>query len=329
MGLIGDYDQDSTVSGLDKVIGTDYVTGKTKNYVLQDLFDSITTSASSIFHTRVITVEEELGKDFVQVINESLTSFTIQTGEVAFFIINDLNSDYLATYVMIRPIVTTAVTYGFSETQVTSGDFLLLQDVPAVTGEANTISSAGGTYVLAGTKNGVDLPVKGLSAGSGISMADDGSKITVTCDITQAEINTLGTIGSGYTLVATKSGLELRIKTISVTGANVTETSDDLAIHIWGRDTKTTDFTLDSTYDKKTIWINNGLNDVDITLPLGLSADFAVAVIQLGTGNVTFVKSGTLINGLEYLIEGENKQVWLERSPVGAETYSLLGNTKA
>lgn len=328
MGLIGDYDKDTTVNGLDKVLGTDSVTGKTKNYPLQVLFDSITVSASSIFKTRVITVEEELGKDFLQIINEDLIGFTIQTGEIAFFIVNDLNSAYKATYVMIRPAVTVAVTYGFSETQVTINDFLLLQDIPAVTGEINTISSAGGSYPLAGTKNGVDLPIKGVSAGSGISMADNGTHVTITSDITQAEINTLGTIGSGKTMVATKSGSELRIKTISVFGANITETDDNIQIFIWGRATVTSSITLNSSYDRKTLWIDNGLNDVVITIPTGLSSEFSIAAVQLGSGNVTFVTSGTIINGLEYLIEGENKQVWLERSPVGVEKYALLGNTK-
>ena len=328
MGLIGDYDKDTTITGSDKVLGTDAITGKTKNYPLQVLYDNIVTSASSIFKTRVITIEEEIGKDFVQVLNESLTPVTIQTGEVAFFLINDLSSAYKATYVMIRPAVTVAVTYGFSETQVTIADFLLLQDVPATAGEANTISSAGGSYVLAGTKAGVDLPVKGLSVGAGISIVDNGTHLTIISDITQATTNTLGTIGAGKTLVAPPSGAELRVKTVSVVGANTSETSDNLEVHIWGRRQIIASFELAESNDKETLWINNGLNDVVITIPTGLSADFSIAAIQLGSGNVTFATSGTIINGSEYLIEGENKQVWLERSMVGTETYSLLGNTK-
>ena len=328
MPLISTYDTDEELTGLDKVLGTDYATGKTKNFPLQLIYDSVTTSASSIFKTRIIEVEEEVGKDFVQVINTS-AGFTIQTGEVAFFVVNEIGGAYKATYVMIRPTVTVAVTYGITETQVTSSDFLLLRLAEVAAGEANTISSAGGSYGLAGTKSGVDLPIKGLSVGAGMNIVDNGTNLQLVCTITQAEVNTLGTAGANTSLVDTKSGSELRIKTLEFNGANITEETNNVVVDIWGRVTVTASFTLDSTYDKKTIWVNNGLNDVDITIPSGLSSDFQCAIVQLGTGNVTMLTSGTTLLGSDTKVEGENKQAWLEKSPVGVDTFIFLGNTKA
>jgi hypothetical protein len=328
MPIISTYDTDEDLTGLDKVLGTDYATGQTKNFPLQLIYDSVTTSASSIFKTRTIEVEEELGKDFVAVINAS-AGFTIQTGEVAFVVVNEIGGAYKATYVMIRPSVTEAVTYGITETQVVAGDFLLLRTAEVEAGEANTISSAGGSYVLAGTKSGVDLPIKGLSVGAGMAIVDNGTHLTISSSITQAEINTLGTAGAGTSLVDTKSGSELRIKTITVPGGNVTDASSNIEIKVWDRSTETTDFTLDSDNDKTTIFVNNGLNDVDITIPSGLASDFACAIVQLGTGNVTLVESGTTVLGSDMKIEGENKQAWLEKSPVGSDNFIFLGNTKA
>lgn len=330
MPLISSYASDATISGLDKLLGTDSVTGKTKSYLLQSVFDSVTVSASSIFLTRVLTIEEEAGKDFVQVINEDVTGFTLQTGEVAFFVVNDLTSTYKATYVMIRPVVTTAVTYGFSETQVVLSDFLLLREPTPAVGEANTISSAGGSVSLAGVKAGVDLPIKGISAGAGISIVDGGTFATISSSITQAEINTLGDLGDGTVkLTGTKSGSELKIKSIDVKGAVISSDANKVTIDVWDRLTITTSQTLDSTYNRRTVFLDNGLNDITITIPVSLAADFQAAFIQLGTGNVTFAVSSTTLLTSETKIEGQYKQVWLEKSPVGSENFLLLGNTKA
>ena len=328
MPIISTYDTDEELTGLDKVLGTDYATGQTKNFPLQLIYDSVTTSASSIFKTRTIEVEEEVGKDFVAVINAS-AGFTIQTGEVAFIVVNEIGGAYKATYVMIRPAVTEAVTYGITETQVVAGDFLLLRTAEVDAGEVNTISSAGGSYVLAGTKSGVDLPIKGLSVGAGITIVDNGTHLTISSSITQAEVNTLGTDGEGTSLVATKVGDELKIKTLSFSGAVITESSDDVSVKVWNRSSKNTDFTLIEDDNKTTLFINNGLNDVDITVPSGLSSDFACAIVQLGTGNVTLIESGTTVLGSDMKVEGENKQAWLEKSPVGSDNFIFLGNTKA
>jgi hypothetical protein len=51
---------------------------------------------------------------------------------------------------------------------------------PAGAGEANTASNLGGDEGLFTTKSGVDLPFKGLTAGSGISLSSDANAVTIT-----------------------------------------------------------------------------------------------------------------------------------------------------
>jgi len=88
-------------------------------------------------------------------------------------------------------------------------------------GEANTASSLGGTS-LVGTKSGVNLPFKGLSAGTGISL--DGSNanyVTISATGSGGEVNTASNLGiTGVGLFNNKVGTDLRFKRIHA-GANV------------------------------------------------------------------------------------------------------------
>lgn len=74
--------------------------------------------------------------------------------------------------------------------------------------------------------------------------------------------------------------------------------------------------------------VNNGSNDVTITVPAGLSSAFICAFTQMGSGDVTFVESSTTINTpIGLLIKGQFYAVALEQ--IGAtDEYNLLGNSK-
>ena len=93
--------------------------------------------------------------------------------------------------------------------------------------------------------------------------------------------------------------------------------------------TVTDSFTVLETDNNHTIIINNGATAITVTVPTGLTEKFAVGFIQQGTGDVTFVESGTTINSpLDYLkIKGENFWAYLEK--VGAtEVFQLAGEIK-
>lgn len=94
--------------------------------------------------------------------------------------------------------------------------------------------------------------------------------------------------------------------------------------------TVTDSFTVLETDNNSTIIINNGATAINITIPAGLTDKFAIGFIQQGTGDVTFVESGTTINSpLDYLkIKGENYWAYLEK--VGSsEVFQLAGEIKA
>lgn len=89
-------------------------------------------------------------------------------------------------------------------------------------------------------------------------------------------------------------------------------------------------YTITNTDNNYTILINNGANPVTITVPAGLLVKIQVGFIQQGTGDVTFVGSGTslltpIVGGFK--IKGQNYNAYLEQ--VGSSnTYHLLGNLK-
>jgi len=88
-------------------------------------------------------------------------------------------------------------------------------------------------------------------------------------------------------------------------------------------------YLLTSADNGYSIIITNGATPISITVPTGLSAKLQVGFIQDGTGDVTFVPSGTTLrNAISgYKIKGQYDQAYLEQGAT-ASIYYLLGNTK-
>jgi hypothetical protein len=88
-------------------------------------------------------------------------------------------------------------------------------------------------------------------------------------------------------------------------------------------------YILTSADDGYSIIITNGATPISITVPTGLSAKLQVGFIQDGTGDVTFVPSGTTLrNAISgYKIKGQYDQAYLEQGSTSS-IYYLLGNTK-
>jgi len=142
-----------------------------------------------------------------------------------------------------------------------------------------------------------------------------------------------GATGNGIASIALLSTVGL-VKTYRITYTNasffdfaVTDGTDSTSNNL--QRTITGSATILETDNNSTIIINNGATAINITVPTGLSTKFAVGFIQQGTGDVTFVESGTTINSpLDYLkIKGENFWAYLEK--VGAtEVFQLAGELK-
>ena len=92
----------------------------------------------------------------------------------------------------------------------------------------------------------------------------------------------------------------------------------------------TTSYSLLSDDNDYTIIINNGSNPINITIPSGLPYAINIGFIQQGTGDVTFITSGTTIKTPlvgAFKIKGENYNAYLEQV-ASSNVYHLLGNLK-
>jgi len=127
----------------------------------------------------------------------------------------------------------------------------------------------------------------------------------------------------------------LNIKTLGV-GAPVTSLAIDSNGYVVPaqaqnlQKTITGSTTLTTADNNYTILINNGANPITITVPAGLLSAISIGFIQQGTGDVTFIASGTTIRTPlvgAFKIKGQNYNAYLEQ--VGnTDVYHLLGNLK-
>lgn len=106
----------------------------------------------------------------------------------------------------------------------------------SATGEYNTLTSQGTGTSLVGTKTNAALGVKSLKAGNNITISSNGDEVTINAtDTDTGEVNTLGSVGTGASIVATKLGTQLRVKSFKA-GSNITlsETADEVTISAAG-----------------------------------------------------------------------------------------------
>lgn len=97
-------------------------------------------------------------------------------------------------------------------------------------GEANTASSVGTGSSIVKDKVGVDLRFKSVKAGTNVTVTANADDLTIAATAS-GETNTASNLGAGSGLYASKSGVDLRFKSL-VAGANVTLTPDANTITI-------------------------------------------------------------------------------------------------
>ena len=92
-----------------------------------------------------------------------------------------------------------------------------------------------------------------------------------------------------------------------------------------------TNYTLLTEDDQYTILINNGIDDVTVTVPTGLIDTFSCIVIADGTGSVTFIESSTTIDflpGTGLTLIDTNAWAVLQKV-AGSQRFKLGGQVKA
>jgi hypothetical protein len=126
---------------------------------------------------------------------------------------------------------------------------------------------------------------------------------------------------------------ELKSITSNDSSINVVSSTDELDISINNLQ-KTVDtfpYTLLSTDDKYTIFVDNGAANVVINVPNGLVSNFSIVFIQKGTGGVTIQQSGTATllypSTLQNKIKGQYFWAMVEKE-IATDTYYLLGSLK-
>jgi len=84
--------------------------------------------------------------------------------------------------------------------------------------------------------------------------------------------------------------------------------------------------TLTNSHNGFTIFVDNGADDIDITVPSTLANNFCCAFWQLGVGDVTFIEDGatSIATNVGLKIKGQNLSVVLEK--IEDSTNYVLGN---
>ncbi len=101
-------------------------------------------------------------------------------------------------------------------------------------GEANTGSNLGAGSGVFAQKSGVDFEFKSIVGGTGINVTSDANTVTIN-NASLGETNTASNLGAGEGVFGSKSGVDLRFKSI-VAGTNISLSSDanELTINATG-----------------------------------------------------------------------------------------------
>jgi hypothetical protein len=98
-------------------------------------------------------------------------------------------------------------------------------------GETNTASSAGGTVSLVNAKVGVNLPFKGLTAGTNVTLTQNANDVVINAS-GGGETNTASSAGGTVSLVNTKVGVNLPFKGLTAgTNVTLTQNANDVVIN--------------------------------------------------------------------------------------------------
>lgn len=91
----------------------------------------------------------------------------------------------------------------------------------------------------------------------------------------------------------------------------------------------TSNYTLNSGDNQYTIIVDTTLGNIEINVPIGLVENISVNFTQIGTGLVTFINTGTIINSPTGLkIKGENYWANIYQRQDTPDTYQLAGALK-
>lgn len=225
------------------------------------------------------------------------------------------------------------ITVGISETPVTEPDFI---EIPTSVGPAgNGISSIiktntvglVDTYTI--TYTNATTSTFDVTNGAQGNQGDQG--VAGKGISTIVKTNTVGLVDT-YTITFTDSSTTNFDVTNGANGTNGTNGTDAIndnqKVITYPEDFTDGNYTLINADKEYTFFVENGSNNVTITVPSGLTTKFQAGFIHKGTGNIIFLASGTTINNpIGLKSKGTGYPTFLIQQG-SSNVYSLLGNTK-
>jgi len=215
--------------------------------------------------------------------------------------------------------VSAAVIPDGSETKVTAGDNVSVTGTgtiatPYVVNSTDTTYSAGTAISLVGTTFNNTAPDQVVALTQGGLTTVTGTYPNFTISSTGASIN------SGVTTIVSGAG--------TIGSPYVIEIQNLQKVITYPADFTGTNYTLTNADNNYEIIVDNGATAISITVPSGLVSKIGVGFTQKGSGDVSYVASGTTINNPTGLkIKGQYYQTFLSQE-LATNSYYLGGNTK-
>jgi len=327
----------------DIVFGTDKESSVkfSKNFQLGDLRSFFLagldpeTGGTLKIHEIVIST---LATDIATTVNQMVSTYTVSQYEVLFFRV-------AGKLYVLKP---QDVTIGLGQPSLSNSDFIEFPTSVGPTGPAGT----NGTNGIDGTNGSVwrtasgapsnSLGVNGdyyLNSANGDVYTKTSGTYAVVANIKGANgtngIN--GTNGNGIVSVElTDTNGLVKTYTITFTDSSTFDfdVTDATADNLYATFAYPTNFTagvatVGNQHNNRTLYIDNGSNNVQIKFPAGLSAGFECGFIQLGTGEVEFIDDGTsqLISPIGLKIKDQNYNAYVSQYG-STNIFYCLGNLK-
>lgn len=312
MTKIKTYTIKNPVIAADKWIGSNGITGETKNFSAELVSAYILGQLTPIEGGQLKITEiviETLDTDVSTTVNAITPAYEVMNYESVFFNIAD----------RIYLLKSTNVTIGSGETELTNDDFIVFPVSVGPAGANGTDGTDGREVEFQVSATHIQWRYAGEGSWTNLIALEDLKGDTGATGATGATGPT-GPAGTTYI----NNGLTTR-----KTGAGIS--GDPYVIETFNqqRTNVTTSFTLANSDDQSSIFVNNGASNITITVPPGLKDNFVCGFWQRGSGDVTFVEdTGTTIEtAIGLKIKGQGYFVILEKV-TNTATYYLGNATK-
>lgn len=281
----------------------------------------------------------------VATVTNYLTIVNVGTGAEVYKGISGIGQKQLRTIVSTSDFITVseeANEIEFSLDEDVLSDFIQDQIEVEVNNQGGTgasvlrdvVENPTGTFTIRGKK------IK--SSDNSVTITQTDTEVDLTTNITpvttvieagdNVNITGVGTSVDPYIINATDTIVELQDGTTTEVNGNGVTTPYSVEIVNLQKTISSFPYTLQSTDDKYTIFIQNAGSNVVINVPNGLVDNFSAVFIQEGTGEVAIQQSGsaTLLypsTTLQNAIKGQYFWAMVEKK-LNTNTYYLLGSLK-